>query len=169
MMAEPGSQEATGRIGCSLMDIKTIDRGERAMVLRLVLVGMVAALGVSVPSRPECESWFNSAREWVSAQLADWDTWRPSEADSCRVADAPVAVRRPVPLVATEPVVPSKGKSILNVRRASAERSVGVLSHREAVAEKTARIDRSPRRVPVAFERISVDDNLGCRIALELN
>ena len=32
------------------------------MMLRLVLVGMVAALGVSVPSQPSCEHWYRARR-----------------------------------------------------------------------------------------------------------
>src|SRR5438270_33709 len=115
-------------MGCSLTDMKTIERGEHAMISRLVLVGIVAALGVSVPGRPECESWFNSAREWASAQLADWDTWRPSEADSRRVADAPVPVRLPALLVATAPILPKHGKATVGARMAAAERSVGIPS-----------------------------------------
>ena len=32
------------------------------MMLRLVLFGMVAALGVSIPSQPGCEHWYGSCR-----------------------------------------------------------------------------------------------------------
>jgi hypothetical protein len=49
-------------------------RGERAMVLRLVLVGMVAALGVTLPSRHELETWGHSAQCWINARMAEWDT-----------------------------------------------------------------------------------------------
>ena len=45
------------------------------MMLRLVLVGMVAALGVSIPGKPSCEHWFDSAEAWATTLLAEWDTW----------------------------------------------------------------------------------------------
>jgi hypothetical protein len=51
------------------------------MMLRLVLVGIVAGLGVTIPSRPIGTGWFGSAERWASSVLADWDTWRPSDGD----------------------------------------------------------------------------------------
>jgi len=60
--------------------LKTTRTGEHSMFLRLVLVGMVAAMGVTIPSRWGCEHWFNSAGAWASSTLADWDTWSPSDA-----------------------------------------------------------------------------------------
>ena len=50
------------------------------MFLRLVLVGMVAAMGVTLPTRWGCQNWFDSAGVWASATLAEWDTWRPKDA-----------------------------------------------------------------------------------------
>jgi hypothetical protein len=50
------------------------------MTLRLVLVGIVAALGVTLPNEPECEIWFGAAENWAISVLADWDTWRPNQA-----------------------------------------------------------------------------------------
>jgi len=44
------------------------------MISRLVLVSIVAVLGVSLPSRLDCEEWFTSVRTWAIAQLANWDT-----------------------------------------------------------------------------------------------
>jgi hypothetical protein len=52
------------------------------MTLRLVLVGMVAALGVSIPSQPSSENWFESAEAWATSLLAQWDTWEPAEDDA---------------------------------------------------------------------------------------
>ncbi len=51
------------------------------MMLRLVLVGLVAALGVSIPSQQGGERWFHSAEAWATSLLAEWDTWEPSEGD----------------------------------------------------------------------------------------
>jgi hypothetical protein len=44
------------------------------MITRLVLVGMVAALGISVPTRPGVQGWVLAAHSWTAHQLADWDT-----------------------------------------------------------------------------------------------
>ena len=49
------------------------------MTLRLVLVGMVAALGVSIPSQPSPDRWFDSAESWATSLLAEWDTWEPTD------------------------------------------------------------------------------------------
>jgi hypothetical protein len=52
------------------------------MFARLVLVGLVAALGVTLPSRLECDRWMSSAQNWACRVLADWDTWKPRESDA---------------------------------------------------------------------------------------
>src|SRR5262245_29369184 len=61
--------------------MKTARPGDRSMTLRLVLVGMVAALGVSIPSQPSSENWFDSAEAWATSLLAQWDSWEPAEDD----------------------------------------------------------------------------------------
>lgn len=43
------------------------------MTTRLVLVGMVAALGISVPTRPDVQGWVNAIHAWTVHRLADWD------------------------------------------------------------------------------------------------
>ena len=49
------------------------------MLSRMILVGLVAVLGVSLPSRSESGGWLTSAHEWVIARLAEWDTYTPRE------------------------------------------------------------------------------------------
>ena len=77
------------------------------MMLRLGLVGIVAALGVTLPAQPACERWFDSVQSWASATLADWDTWKPGDDRSdysryargktdclqCRLAQAKLAAK----------------------------------------------------------------------------
>src|SRR5262245_36720329 len=63
--------------------------GDRFMISRLVLVGVVAALGITVPSRPECEQWMNTVGAWANATLAGWDTWTPPDADAYCLAESP--------------------------------------------------------------------------------
>jgi hypothetical protein len=54
------------------------------MMLRLVLVGIVAGLGVTIPSPPVGLGWLGSAERWANSVLADWDSWRPSDSDGER-------------------------------------------------------------------------------------
>jgi hypothetical protein len=99
------------------------------MMLRLALVGIVAALGVTLPSQTDCDHWLLSSERWVSSVLADWDTWTPREhaagtdlvattdheCEQCRLARLELArseesavgstVTESVPTVASSPVV----------------------------------------------------------------
>ena len=43
------------------------------MALRLVLVGAVAGLGLSLPTEGEFDTWVYRAQGWMNARLADWD------------------------------------------------------------------------------------------------
>jgi hypothetical protein len=52
------------------------------MFTRLVLASLVAALGVTLPSRTDCQRWYSSVETWASAKLADWDTWQPAQRES---------------------------------------------------------------------------------------
>src|SRR5262245_19091116 len=162
-------EAATRRTGCALTNRNTIQRGERPMISRLVLVGMVAALGISLPSWPECESGFTGAREWASAQLADWDTWRPREADSCRVADAPAPAPREVRPVPARSVVARVDDSKSGPSATVPSRSVGAPSGREGGGEIVARIDQTPGPQAIAFHPIAVDDHPVADMALVLN
>jgi len=58
------------------------------MLLRLALVGTVAALGVTLPSQARCRQWFDAAQDWASGVLADWDTWQPGAINSDRASNA---------------------------------------------------------------------------------
>jgi hypothetical protein len=73
--------------------MNTKQTGEPPMIMRLVLVGLVAALGVTLPSRPECERWMGSVQSWACGVLADWDTWKPCESDAyCLPSESHVTV-----------------------------------------------------------------------------
>src|SRR5271157_5255472 len=67
--------------------MKTIRPGERPMTLRLVLVSLVAAMGLTVPGAPVIESWVASTQNWMNARFADWDTRNPQTADYVIVSD----------------------------------------------------------------------------------
>ena len=57
------------------------------MTLRLVLVSLVAALGLTIPGAPMIESWVASTQNWMNARFADWDTRNPQDADFVIVSD----------------------------------------------------------------------------------
>ena len=59
------------------------------MLSRMILVGLVAVLGVSLPSRSESVGWLTSAHAWVIAQLAEWDTDIPGEDLGLIVTEVP--------------------------------------------------------------------------------
>src|SRR6516162_4698190 len=67
--------------------MKTTRPGERPMTLRLVLVSLVAALGLTIPGVPMIESWVASTQNWMNARFADWDTRDPKTADYVIVSD----------------------------------------------------------------------------------
>ena len=57
------------------------------MTLRLVLVSLVAAMGLTVPSAPVIESWVASTQNWMNARFADWDTRSAQTTDFVIVND----------------------------------------------------------------------------------
>lgn len=59
------------------------------MALRLVLVGVVASLGLTLPSREALDAWTRSGQAWMNARLAEWESRRPVDENAfVYVADA---------------------------------------------------------------------------------
>ena len=52
------------------------------MALRLILVGAVAGLGLSLPSASRLQSWGDSTRIWAHARFAAWDAQMPADASA---------------------------------------------------------------------------------------
>lgn len=69
------------------------------MVLRLILVGLVAGLGVSLPGRRDLDTLGRSAQRWVNTRLAEWDAGSSVEEGSY------ILIREPV-IVAPRPQAP---------------------------------------------------------------
>ena len=68
------------------------------MTMRMVLVGLVAALGVTVPTPTQCSQWWLSIRNVGSAALADWDHWTPPGRNELQgVSELPPVVSRERP------------------------------------------------------------------------
>jgi hypothetical protein len=49
------------------------------MGLRLILVGMVAGLGLTLPTWTQLSVWRESAQAWVNRRLAEWDARMPAD------------------------------------------------------------------------------------------
>ena len=77
------------------------------MISRMILVGLVAVLGVSLPSRSESGDWLTSAHAWAIAQLAEWDAYTPGEELSLIVPEVPDSSPREAPQAATRPNTPA--------------------------------------------------------------
>ncbi|MFO0908530.1 MAG: hypothetical protein U0794_09235 [Isosphaeraceae bacterium] len=81
------------------------------MALRVLLVGLVAGLGLSLPTGRQIATWRDSANAWVTARLAAWDAQMPAgddafvfvtdsaptDIDAASVAPALVAAETPLP------------------------------------------------------------------------
>ena len=142
------------------------------MMLRLVLVGMVAALGVTIPGGTNRGGWLVSAARWGSSVNLDWDAWRPDnranqaprvattrhQCEQCRLARAAIALRerRPAPGV----VATSTKSTSVQTGIGSEQRTAD--SHRVSAAD-------SLRAPTLAFEPIDVANDFYTGIAFELN
>jgi len=51
------------------------------MVLRMILVGLVAGLGLNVPAPSDFDSMTRSAHNWMNARLAEWKTMTTPDDD----------------------------------------------------------------------------------------
>jgi len=82
----------------------------------MVLVGLVAALGVTIPTPTQCSQWWSSVRDVGSAVLADWDHWKPrekNEVQSVLQLPAVIALQRP----AVIPVRHKPSQPVVSPRR----------------------------------------------------
>ncbi len=142
------------------------------MMLRVALVGLVAALGVTVPSQTRCRLWFESAQNWGSSVLASWDNWKPrdsgrlhgplnaggaTECPECKLARARLAANERKLKTPTDSGTQSKATqpAAADVRPESPVVSVS--------------IRETDQQHAVSFEPIAVDVNDDAGIAFELN
>ena len=142
------------------------------MTLRLVLVSMVAALGLTIPSRMDCKRFFDCAESRASSFLAGWDTWRPGdgaghrqpgatatrECELCRLARAQVAFRTQKP-VAEVTVAPTATASVSsNVSQELVSGAQQRQYRQYAIGDTVS-----------AFEPIDVEDEMQVGLAFELD
>ncbi len=141
------------------------------MMLRLVLFGMVAALGVSIPAQPSCDHLYGSAQAWATSLLAEWDRWEPAD-DGAGLRL--VGTQNPI---ACEECRLARMQLAVNIQETPTERALaadlkGATKEREA---KPVPADSKPETPPAAttvataVDPISVDDALEFEIAYELS
>lgn len=140
------------------------------MMLRLVLVGIVAGLGVTIPSRPAGQGWFGSAGRWANSVLAELDTWKPDERGSvrvapkeheceqCRLARVALASRQRT-IGATEASRSTKWTPAPAVGRAE----------KPAITLPAAMVSKNTIQRKVVFEPIAVSEDFYAGVAFELN
>ncbi|MGB2611970.1 MAG: hypothetical protein WBC80_23610 [Isosphaeraceae bacterium] len=139
------------------------------MTLRLVLVSLVAAMGLTIPSAPVIESWVASTQNWMNARFADWDTRNPQTADYVIVSDfydmerlAPRPARSSLPATAPEP---SARPGPPNASSAAFSSKPALLQDTQSAAVRPVSFVRERK----SFEPIWVGEKLNLGIAYELN
>lgn len=77
------------------------------MALRLILVGAVAGLGLSLPPKVRVQAWLHSTQAWVNARLAEWDAQMPADESAFVVIADPIPPTgdAPEPAPTTAPVL----------------------------------------------------------------
>jgi hypothetical protein len=142
------------------------------MMLRLVLVGIVAALGVTIPGGTNRGGWLVSAGRWANSVVVDWDTPRPDSSASqarrfattrhgcqqCRLARAALALREQG---AAASRVADSTKSTAVKAAAGSEKPTGD-GHDVLTGD-------SRPAATIAFEPIAVGDDFYSAVAFELN
>ena len=137
------------------------------MTLRLVLLSLVAALGLTIPGGPLIEHWISSTQSWMNARFADWDTRNPQEGDYVIISDnyeMQFGSGRPTP---------ASPASMLTV-------AADLTLHADKLTRPAAPAERSPARpsvtLPISFrgpfktfEPLSTDGSNRPDFAMDLN
>ncbi len=142
------------------------------MMLRLVLVGMVAALGLTIPGGSNRGGWLVSAGRWGNSVLVDLDTWRPDnsssqprrvaatrhECEQCRLARAALALNK-------------REEALSRVADSTKSTAVQTVtgSKKPTAESRHVRPADSFRAPTLAIEPIDVGDDSYTGIAFELN
>ena len=139
------------------------------MTLRLVLVSLVAAMGLTVPSAPVIENWVASTQNWMNARFADWDTRNPQTADYVIVSDYYDVERlAPRPALSSLPATapdPSARPGPPNASSATFSSKLALLEDTRSAAVRPVSFVRQRK----SFEPIWVGEQLGLGIAYELD
>ncbi len=139
------------------------------MVSRRILVGLVAALGLSVLGWQKIENGFCAFHFWMIARLAEWDSWRPGEKDGVLVSQwpdsSPFEVSEAAPRVDRSTVQPIAHE----VRPEASGRDGRGRTLSESGDTESVVSVRPTFPGPIAFEPISGDDELDSGVDAALN
>ena len=142
------------------------------MMLRLVLVGIVAALGVTIPGGTNRSGWLVSAGRWANSVVVDWDTPRSDSSstqarrfattrhgcEQCRLARAALALRE-------------QGAAASRVADSTKSTAAKAAAGSEKPTVETHNVLTGDSRpaATIGFEPIAVGDDFYSAIAFELN
>jgi hypothetical protein len=140
------------------------------MMLRLVLVGIVAGLGVTIPSQPVGHGWLGSAERWANSLLAEWDTWRPDDDEGQRI---PATVHECEQCRLARAAIASHERKAAASRSAQLTRSAAaqpaVVAEKPAVGPQPASSSQLKLAPVIAFDPIDISDEFYVGVAFELN
>ena len=159
------------------------------MALRLILVGAVAGLGLSLPSASRLQSWGDSTRNWAHARFAAWDAQMPADASAFVLVAAPTVPpsesaapaptptpaadkAAPVPIIATELAagldVPTCPMNLEAPSATALDDSAFDVAQRDVLSAFAADALANERPSP-RFEPIVLEDDADEGVALRLN
>lgn len=107
------------------------------MALRLILVGLVAGLGLSLPSRRDLDALGRSAQRWVNTRLAEWDAGTTVEEGSYVLIAEPVTAS---PGAAAVPLASDQEFAVVMDEMVAAFAHAEVADRSREQAEPTAEI-----------------------------
>jgi hypothetical protein len=149
----------------------------------MVLVGLVAALGVTIPTPTQCNQWWLSVRNVGSAALADWDHWKPhgkNELQGVLYLSPMVAREQPTGgQVRHEETRPAASPDRIGESQASAGRVIAAHHMKLPKPNEVTSRDKSetwpdlPANVfqtrPLVFEPLVISGDLNGGVAYDLN
>jgi hypothetical protein len=113
---------------------------------RLILVGMVAVLGVTLPGPLGTDDWFSTARFWMIARLAEWDSGHSRSDHGLVVVDAEDFSPRDVVPAAAHTTAPAT----FEAEPIDPGLACGIVDEFDGMAED---LDNAPEAAPIADAR----------------
>jgi hypothetical protein len=84
------------------------------MGLRFLLVGLVASLGIDLPTRRDLSEWTHGSRTWLCVQLDEWNAWDCS-GPALRVAAPRATTTEAAPTLAAAPTPETTAEVVTDV------------------------------------------------------
>jgi|GEM_PF-5991523 len=113
------------------------------MALRLILMGVVAGMGMNLPTHDDVASWRRAVECWVNARFDDWDSRMPVDGSAFRFGREAVASAEAVPAL-TVPLDDQFNAVVADMTAAFAKEMAPAV-----VVESPALVVEAPRLTPV--------------------